>query len=317
MRSATGPTGPGGARRRHGRAWLERPPRYNARVASPARAAFLGLAITGVVAGCRGILGIDALPAQVPADAGSDDAPSADVATDAVPGVDARPPYCATLSPTPQFCADFDEPDFEVGWANDTDAGIPDPGEIGGGTLSADRKLSLSAPASLLVSTPAQMTTGNISAIVVKTVPATSKLILQFELYVDKLDVMEAAGVTVAGLDFGNDGDIAIFLDKNGLELAVEGPGPDAGVAAVQHITAFPSGSWTLIELIVSKVATIGTGEPGGWVNVECLGGSTTAALPLLIQNRTVPFQVVLGSSPGAPVGPFTANMDNVQMYWE
>jgi hypothetical protein len=287
-------------------------------VASPARAAFLGLALTGVVAGCRGILGIDALPAEVPADAGSDDAPSADVATDAVPGVDAGPPYCATLSPAPQFCADFDEPDFEVGWANDTDAGIPDPGEIGGGTLSADRKVFLSAPASLLVSTPVKLTpTGNLSAIVVKTVPPTSRFTLQFELFVDELDVTGAAGVTVAGLDFGSDGGIVIFLDTNGLELAVEGPGPDAGVGAVQHIMAFPTGIWTSIELIVSKLATVGSGEPGGWVNVECRGGSTTAALPLLIQNRTVPFQVVLGSSPGAPVGPFTANMDNVRMYWE
>jgi hypothetical protein len=293
-------------------------PGYNAPVGSLARAMFLGLTIAAALAGCRGILGIEPLAAEVPGDAASDDAVAPDVATDAAPDVDAGPPYCTTLSPAPQFCADFDEEDFERGWDNDTHAGIPDPGEIGGGMLSADRKVFLSKPASLLVQTGYKLsTTGNLAAIVVKSVPSTSRLTLQFDLWVDEIDVTATAGVTVAGLDYANDGDIEVFLDSDGLELAVQGPDPDAGPISVQHVvTPFPTGMWTTIELIVSTLPT--TGQPGGWVNAECAGGSATAALPLLIENRIAPsFQVVLGSSPGGPVGPFQANVDNVRMYWK
>jgi hypothetical protein len=293
-------------------------------VGSLARALSLGLTIAGVLAGCRGILGIEALPEEVPGDAAIGDAAVADVATADVGAgdvveVDTGPSYCETLSPAPQFCADFDEGNFELGWDNDTDAGIPDPGEIGGGSmLSADRMVFVSKPASLLVQTNYKLSsTGNLAAIVVKTVPSTSRLTVEFELYVDadQLDVM-GSGVTVAGLDYGNDGDIEVFLDSDGLELALYGPDPDAGATTVQHVTPFPSGMWTTIELIVSTLPT--AGQPGGWVNVECAGGSATVALPLLIENRVAPtFLVVLGSSPGGPVGPFRANFDNVRMYWK
>jgi hypothetical protein len=276
-----------------------------------------------VLAGCRSILGIDPLEGvgEVPGDAATSDVASADVATDGAPDADAGPRYCATLTPTPQFCADFDEADFERGWDNDTDAGIPDPGEIAGGMLSADTMRFESKPASLLVQTPYTLSaTGDPSAIVVKTVPATSRLTLQFDLFVDadRLTVM-GTGVTVAGLDYGKDGGIAVFLDSSGLELAIEGGAPDAGASTVQHITAFPTGMWTTIEIIVSKVPA--ADQPGGWVSVECgggcAGGTATAPLPLLIENSLASsFLVLLGSLPGGPVGAFEANIDNVRMYW-
>jgi hypothetical protein len=278
----------------------------------------MGLTITGVLAGCRGILGIEPLPGEVSGDAGAGDAAAADAgATDAL--VDSGPSYCKTISPVPRFCADFDERNFELGWDNDTDADIPDPGEIGGGTLSADLKVSLSKPASLLVQTPYKLSNaGNLAAIVVKTVPSTSRLQLEFELQVDSADLsVMGTGITVAGLDYGNDGDIEIFLDSEGLELAVEGTDPDAGPISVQHVGSFPVGTWTSIQVIVSTVPA--AGQPGGWVNVESeAGGTATAALPLLIENRIAQtFLVVLGSSPGGPVGAFQANFDNVRMYWK
>jgi hypothetical protein len=273
-------------------------------------------AAVGLLAGCRGILGITPLAGDRP-DGATPDAAVADgppVATEAalveaamVEREASGPTYCQKLSPPPKFCADFDEPNFEQGWNNDTDAGIPDPGEIGGGMLTVDKNNYRSPPASLQAETPSQFDPGgHTAAIVLKAVPATSNLIVQFEVFVSMLDVSPTGGITIAGLYYQSGTGVAVYLDANGLEVQVVEADVDAGT--LQRVSSFPTGVWTTVELHVNKTT--------GVLDVTTPTGGATSPLPLLIENDIDGLDVVLGSSPTGPVGGFTADFDNVAMYW-
>src|SRR5262249_4759555 len=116
------------------------------------------------LASCRGILGVDDLPPLATQDAGDAGTSDADDEAEA-PGVR----YCDTLSPAPQLCDDLGETAvYATGFDNGNQN--PDPGAQRGGTLARDTTSFHSAPASLLLQTPAVLQqTDSAAAILLKT----------------------------------------------------------------------------------------------------------------------------------------------------
>jgi hypothetical protein len=274
------------------------------------------VSVAGGLGGCRGILGIEPAPGEPPAEASME--ASTDAAIEEAADVDARPadagpPFCTSLSPQAEFCADFDEPhtDFESGWDNDTDAGIPDPGVSGCGMLQVDTKKFRSWPASVLVSTPDVVSSsGEVNATLLKTIPLMTKLTVQFDIFVDTLILSKGAGtIIIAAVDYGDTGAVTLFLDAGGLELSVD-PVPGTEETLLANV---PTGTWTTVKL---EVSTSGGGSDGT-AYAASSGFNASASVPATyFQSSSQPVRVILGASAGGPVGMFAANIDNVAMYW-
>jgi hypothetical protein len=283
--------------------------------------------------GCRGVLGIEPLPG-IRADAGAADrdvpdatrdapveAAPTDATTEATP--DAGPTFCSTVpSPPPGhhvLCSDFDEAQdgFESGWDNaDQD---PDPGDINGGVLATDAKLHWSAPRSLLATTPETVSsTADVSAILLKTIPGSGSsvlgsLVLEFELYVEELDIPSSGPssgyILVSSVDYGVGG-VILYLDSAGLEFEIA---PQLDV--VHHVLVpFPTGQWVKVTLLIEDAPT--DGGPDGWAYVDCAGNDANSTLPAAFQQVSGDLRVTLGSSAIGPVGAFKANYDDVVLGW-
>ncbi|HEY8075068.1 MAG TPA: hypothetical protein VIF62_13185, partial [Labilithrix sp.] len=115
---------------------------------------------SGVAPGDDG--GADATPP------GDDDAAPPDGGTDAHEGgIDAGPPFCASLSPAPKFCDDFDDLDpMTKKWDQQVFL-------TGISSLAIDETQSTSAPASLLFQTMARPSGEGAVASVRKTIAGT------------------------------------------------------------------------------------------------------------------------------------------------
>src|SRR5689334_18982628 len=113
----------------------------------------LALAL-GLALGCRAVLGIDESRNLLEPDAGVSDTDASDAGD--IPDTAPTMPYCASLSPPPAFCADFDEALVTKGWENE--GKVPDPGEFGGGHIALDTANAQSLPASAAFDLPALVT---------------------------------------------------------------------------------------------------------------------------------------------------------------
>jgi hypothetical protein len=281
-------------------------------------------------AGCRGVLGIEPLPG-IRADASSDqdvidageaasaEASESDGAKDGDKDVGA--PFCSAFGSPPAgrhvLCSDFDEAEanFESGWDNADQT--PDPGAINGGVLRLDGDLHWSAPRSLSVMTPENLSsTADVSAILLKTIPGSGakvagSLVLEFELYVQKLDIpsgLSGGYIVLVAADYGAGG-VVLYLDSAGLEFEVA---PQLNV--VQHVRdPFPTGDWVKVTLLVENAPSDGGAD--GWVHVDCAGNSASSSLPAVFQ-QVKDLRVTVGASAIGPVGAFTANYDNVVLGW-
>jgi len=281
--------------------------------------------------GCRQALGIEALPGLdagpiiVLRDAGDgavahDARRVGDASRDGDATADAGPHFCSTVPSPPQGrftqCNDFDEDasTFESGWDNN-DQTI-DPGEINGGTLVLDTSNSKSPPRSLEVSTPASLSsTADISAILLKTMPGSGpsvsgSLILEFDYYVDQLDIASNGYIIVASLDYGVGGAI-LYLDSDGLELEVS---PQLDIVQ-RVVNPFPTGTWVHTEMLVYNAPS--DGGPDGWVHVTSNAQDAASVLPAAFQQVAAGrFRVIVGAEAVGPVGAFKAHIDNVILNW-
>jgi hypothetical protein len=260
----------------------------------PALAALL-LGGAVCVAACRGVLGID------------EDRPSIDTPDAVSPDSDAattdseRPlnPYCSTLAPPAQRCADFETGDLFTGWDNENK--VPNPGLQGGGAF--EELLELDGR-KLLARTPALVGTGpHASATLLYTIPSVPRRIsLRAKLNVLTEDI-PAGELVVMALTFGDEGAVLVYRDREGSAIAVV---PD-GLGA--HFPAWAAGAARTIGIVV------GTGT-GAFARASLDGSwSPELALPAHFGNARQVY-VAVGPSADAPMGAAKISIDDVALYW-
>jgi hypothetical protein len=262
----------------------------------------------GLVA-CRAVLGIEDRPA-IGGDAGAD-AGEVDAA-DAAPSGSG---YCASLSPQPRFCADFDDGPLERGWQNE--GRTPDPGLFGGGTIEADTTVFRSAPRSVAFATPARVAASQTAAafLLTRIDVAPSALRLDFDLRIATEEIPSAGGgrVILASVHFAPAGAIVLFRDALGTALGLldDTTGSGATAATSERI---PVGVWKTVTIHVANMPTDGGAD--GWANVAVDQiVAATLPLPAAFQKVTSPPTVSVGAVLArGPVGAFRANVDDVRI---
>ncbi|HTQ43789.1 MAG TPA: hypothetical protein VMI75_13600 [Polyangiaceae bacterium] len=189
--------------------------------------------------------------ANMPDTAGGSDAASEMASGDVVtlPDADAAPgPFCATLSPQPSFCADFDGAAFDMGFSSESTFTPP---EIG-----ADATYSVSAPNSFFATIPSGTGISDTWAYLQKDFMTTAQGVdLAFDLR--PVDTVSAGDAVVAeiGLDQGQptEHDVElVFSTSAAIEEAFEQG--DGGWVFPHHdcSTALQVGKWTHVEIVVS-----------------------------------------------------------------
>jgi hypothetical protein len=252
-----------------------------------------------IALGCRGVFGIDPLPA-LPDDAGGDDAGADGVVQT----------YCDTVSPPAELCFDFDRGGAGwVGWENGTQN--PDPGEQGGGQLSLDTVLFRSGPASALMTTPAVPThAGGASATLLKRLlRPVRRIALTFDVRVSSEDYAAGGFATIVAITLGTGG-LLLVRDQLGVGYST---GPGSPTFRLEQ--SFPPGQWrsVTVDLVNEPV----DGGPDGSARIA-VDGETAARspLPAALQSAGAP-TIILGASALGPVGQFKMNVDNVILRYD
>ena len=250
------------------------------------------------LAGCRGVLGIDDLPAR----------PEADAAPDAA---DAGPRFCDKVTPKPEFCADFDD-DGPLEEAFDNAKVSPDPGVGGGGKIDPDLEQFSSAPRSARLWSSAVLVARNATAYLAKMYDAPrANIDVVVDAKIATLDIPVTNGghVIVLYLDFGAPGAIAVYRDAVGPAVAVfEGASPPT----VTNITApFPVGTWKSIHAFYLANATDGGANGEFHVLID---NTTGAIVPVPAALRAAKPSILVGPTITGPMGKFEMNVDNVRI---
>lgn len=235
--------------------------------------------------------GEDAAPAE---DAGSD---AADAAPEAAP--DAGPRWCATLSPTPRFCDDFDDGSFADDWTVFTLA------PAGSGDMDLDPLEYVSAPASLNVVTDAVPAQGTVNIHLRRTLGApVSRVKLAFALKLPTVTLTKGA-VAIATLDVSSNHFFSLFLRD---ESASPGPSLEETTAngTVRHaLTKLPpANAWTRVTIdldLAAGKADVLYGSEKVLDQAAIVAGNGTEA------TARIGAVYVLG-----PADPFAASFDDV-----
>jgi hypothetical protein len=238
--------------------------------------------------------GLDALTdalADAPVDAPSDGTPDA--------ASEAAGPFCASLSPQPTFCEDFDEgTTLSAGW---------NPTTTNGGTYAVDSTLALSPPNALLVTVPAVDAGTTAGASISR--PFTlnfNEATVDLDFYPEQSG---ASGVFSVYLTGGYVAIVGIDPSKSHLQ---EGSPADAGMDTftVTHLAPIPLGAWTHLAMtlhLLPKPAWITVSYDG----VVQLNQHPLAAMPAGIASGT-PTLKVGGLSTGNDPSGWKAHWDNV-----
>jgi hypothetical protein len=260
--------------------------------------------------GCRGLLGIDDGPPVLAEDAGTADARDARDAADG----GAKGTFCASLSPQPLFCADFDENQVAAGWENE--GKVPDPGEFGGGHLALDSTSSLSAPASASFVLPALVTSSSKAAAFLLTklsiVPTAARV--EFDVRVGtELFPRGPGNVIVAVVHFVPTCSIEIVRDSAGTALAIYGAGGKR-LSVTPIAESFPVGAWKRVTIFAHDDLDGGSGGTAA-VDIDHVPAAS-APIPSDYRRGASEVRISVGAPLGAgPMGAFRANVDNVRVY--
>jgi hypothetical protein len=169
-------------------------------------------------------------------------------ATDAsTGGGETGAPFCASRTPAPFLCDDFDERTDFGRWEPPT--------RLFGGALRVDTADSYSAPGSLLVSIPSAMTNAPIAFLSKKVTRTVTGATLSFAIKTD-----DARGKTVRAPTATITAETAAGQRQARVVLGTEGPNvtelqlqPGGAVLFSQSFPlALPSGTWTRVEMAVS-----------------------------------------------------------------
>lgn len=217
----------------------------------------IGVAIAASALGCTLLTSLDGLREEgasgvldaatsSPSDGGAGDAPVAD----ATPTPTA---FCASLSPKPTLCADFDSNPFSAGW---------DKEEVyGQGRLSADDGASVSSPRSLR-SVFLQGTTGGAANLERRLETALkSRLLVDFDVKVESYDDQRALLFVVELTAAGSRTDRLAFRVQRGVGADVHEAAElaDGGIDyAATGAIPLPAGSFAHVTWEV-KTATDGS----------------------------------------------------------
>jgi hypothetical protein len=220
--------------------------------------------------------------------------------------------FCASLSPAPVFCDDFDVHPLPGIWDTLTQTG---------GTVALDTGASVSPPRSLLATDSALATGQSLDAALLKrfTLPAPPTTISwSFQLQPVAVDTTAAAALVLASLDFvdtpGNRYSVQFTLEQDGgpvrLRLEEQSGLLDGGSSYVPHTLpdSLPLGAWTDVRLVMTR-----SGPTTASVQVSF--GSTTelATTPLSMNVDATTLQMVIGSRyEFEPSQGWTTRYDNV-----
>jgi hypothetical protein len=247
------------------------------------------------------------------ADAGQDQKVEGAPPLDA--GADQGPPFCSTVSPTPNVCSDFDEGgDPTTGW--DNQGQNPDPGLVGGGARAIDGKLSFSRPNSLLVTTPALGTSADQSgSFLIKSIQyAPATLNIGAEVYISSLNIPVGNGAaSLFAVLFGTDLSTGAILleDSAGTALSVSTPTTQDNPARIAFTDTncapanLPMDEWVQILIAVNQ----------GSISVSAADASGYNGIAIAPVTVGAPVQIVVGVQDVGPTeAPFRMNLDNVYL---
>jgi len=203
-------------------------------------------------AGADVALGFDA--ADAPGEGARPDAAATGDAASGADAFDAGASFCASLSPAPTFCDDFDE---DASLASDWTYFSINPADAG--SVVVDTAAYVSPPASLAAQVgPGTSNTAGLVAQVTKQflTPATASAHLEYRLRIDSIDSVE--NELFSQLGFKGGGATPYLLDVYlgpGAFLEEEIPG-DAGVTFKEYPLAQQPlvGVWSLVALDVDFV---------------------------------------------------------------
>jgi hypothetical protein len=304
--------GPG--RRRRLRAWRVR--------------VFLAMALGAFAARCSVLTSFDSLTSgSAEAGRGVDASSSVEGSTDAASAADvsaadgatseagsdggaldakADAGFCASLSPAPKLCDDFDEPDGGFAkWSLQY--------EFGGGTLAIDSAESRSAPSSLLVSTPA--TANNAGARLAITPPGTAQHVsFGFDLKVDTRDPQSGyaeIGYIVVTAGFQDNFYLRIYTDPTNNAFTAESY-PD-GASVPHNLTLSTSISFDTWRRVVVDV-DLATAH-AVTVTVDGVMAAQQALEPTLYMPGKLEVRPGIGYAAGPSSG-WALRYDNVTVDW-
>lgn len=225
----------------------------------------LTLPLALAMAGCASLWGIGDLPSLV-TDGG------VDAAIDAP--VDAGPRFCSTLTPKPDFCADFDDESEPLLAGFDNGQASPDPFMTGGATIEDGRTTFFSGPRAATITVPALIDPHKAAAGLVRSFAAPPKsLLLEFAMRIETEEFPDPSrNIGLVLLTFPK-GQIAIFRDSGGIFLGMTDD--VASEKKAKSTVAVPVGQWKRIGLVVVDRDT-----DHGTVAME-VDGTQAAELPL------------------------------------
>jgi hypothetical protein len=262
-----------------------------------AQIAALAGTVALVLAGCRGILGVDERP-NIVEDAGVD--AGAEDADAAPPG----PTFCDKLNPPAQHCSDFETGDLRKGWDQETK--LPDPGVHGGGILE---ELRDPAGRMLLASTPALTADGQkAGANLFLTLPVRpTRVMVQADMNVITEEHVPANEALLMQVVFGNEGAVVVYRDSQGAAVLVTPDGKGA------RFPFWPLGSKHRVSISVDNAPVRGA---DGFAEAAIDGAlGPELIVPAHFQKAGPPI-VVIGVRTFAPVGPMKVAIDDIAIYW-
>jgi hypothetical protein len=238
------------------------------------------------------------------------------MASDTAPNGDATEAstttFCASLSPPPMFCDDFDVHPLPGVWDGLTQTG---------GTVALDTGASVSPPRSLLATDSPLGTGQSLDAALFKhfTLPSPpTTLSWSFQLQPVAVDTTTGTALVLASLDFvdtpGNRYSVQFTLEQDGgpvrLRLEEQSGLLDGGSSYVPHSLpdSLPLGKWTDVRLVMTRSGPTAA-------SVEVSFGSTTelatTSLSMNVDATTV--QMAVGSRfETEPSQGWTTRYDNV-----
>jgi hypothetical protein len=220
--------------------------------------------------------GVDVVDEAVAAEAGPDASEKKDAGNDASKSDAATKPdagksdagtigYCASLSPAPDFCDDFDEGAANPVWDQVTSVG---------GAVAVDAAESVSAPDSMVSTVDADQAEGNVDLAGYKSLTSKQGVAgtatLDFEIRIDAGDTSSAADAVLGAIQLydGND-----LYD---LELEVMYASASTyAVSLTENSPAVPHATGATIALATWTHVTLSVVLPAG------NGGATTATMTI------------------------------------
>jgi hypothetical protein len=203
--------------------------------------------------------------------------------------------YCASISPSPSFCDDFDEHPLPGDWSSVSEIG---------GALSEDHTSFVSSPSSLLADDDA-LDSGKALDTAVRTqfqLPAPpDPIALEVQLEPVAADSSAGAATVVAALDFtdaaNNRYTVQLTVAQQGVALGMrleEQSGfVDGGSSYLGHPLADPlaSGEWTDIRLVISRTSAMAASAH------VTFNGAPELDTPLTMTVDAKTLQLTIGSS--------------------